>query len=164
MDIRKIGIKDIHDREFWFVHLDSFTEPFSSRTTPFKKFELFLAADATQDSDNVLCRFAKRLFEAGAVSFNVWGPGIARLDRAFENVLTDPKTYIPGDSHLIMTNDLSNESLDEALWFSLSNHWVSDAFDEQCDAVVGLVVSQQAWADAVEWGMRHLDELSKKVT
>jgi hypothetical protein len=146
--------------------LDAFPEHLA---VPGPYFTCLFVWDAESLSEEALEKVANILLDAGLVYLCAWGTlsGAVHIDfdlaiarRAIDE---ERDSVTPGYSPVIMTTDHRNESLDEALWYTLEVAFPHDAFFEEWNTIVAIIVGNREWADQIEQRLYNLEQLNADV-
>ena len=88
-------------------------------------FALLTALNTTAVDDETFTRFAKRLIVAGCRHACTWSPGCVRVHDAFDAVNIDLDERV--EEIFVLTTWHDDDSLDEAMWYSLycARLWVA---------------------------------------
>ncbi len=120
-------------------------------------FVLLTVLDTQESSDDELRGFAGKLLDQGCGYACSWGPGANRVHLAFDLEFIEREQRGALPVGFVLTSDL-DESLDEALWYSLFVAWPADV-----DAEGLLVVCEPRWAARVEERLIDTETLSHDV-
>ena len=119
---------------------------------PSKRFRLFVAANISNVSKDVVSAFSLSALNHGMVYFCSWGPDCERFhdivdDVVLEDDLGERKFAGPNQDDVIMTTWHTNESLEDALDFFATLAMPTDGFTQDSDFRLVVCVGQQEWAD-----------------
>jgi len=113
-------------------HVDQLASEWDEVNGP---FALFLAADASGVSTDIIGRFSQWAIDAGVFSFSVWGPDCERVHDVFDEV--DVGEYPVDGAPIVMTTWHDNESLGDALLL----FWTASAADGKPSGPLRLAVA-----------------------
>ncbi|HTQ43186.1 MAG TPA: hypothetical protein VMI75_10560 [Polyangiaceae bacterium] len=108
------------------------------------RFVLFVAADASSASDEVLASYAAAAISAGCVYVCVWGQDCSRVHDCFDIADLELSDWSADDA-VVMSSLHPEESLVEALYFALELAIPEDEPPDMRTAVVAAV--QQPWLE-----------------
>lgn len=99
-------------------------------------FILFVAAEASQDAEVEIRRFAVEAVDAGCAYLCAWGEGCSFVHDMFDLASIDANRFVLSSWH-------SDEALSDALWFALCDAWPDeDEFPSAAAAAVVLAVEE----------------------
>ena len=138
---------------FLVIECDSLIWP-SELQISSKRFRLFVAADASRASVEVLSAFAQAALKQGMVYFCAWGPDCQRFeDIVDEDVVgdeLDEKLYVgPNRDDVIMTTSHKSDTLDDALDFFVNWAIPTDGFAADSDCWVAVAIDNPEWAKCI---------------
>jgi hypothetical protein len=120
-----------------------------------------LAIDAGRYSDEVIAALAHRLIANGLAYMCAWGPGSPRVHELFDEEYVGGRTPEQRGPFL-MTTDHADESLAEALWFSIDLAIPEDVTDLSKSTVV-IGVDNEEWRDEIHTRLGDVAELRRHV-
>ena len=149
---------------FSVIELDSLHWP-SSLRIPSRRFRLFIAADVTGISTEMIADFAHNALKSGMVYFCSWGPDCERFhDIVDELVVADELgegMFVALDpDDVIMTTWHDDESLEEALDFFVNYSCPTDGFAPDSDYWLAFCVNNSAWTEKIR---KRLDSANAAV-
>lgn len=115
-----------------------------------RRFRLFVAADVTSVSTEILSEFAHSALKSGMVYFSAWGPGCGRFHDVVDEVLVedslDSRLFVAANEHdKVMTSWHEHESLEEALDFFVKWATPDGAFEQDSDYWLTLSLGEPTW-------------------
>lgn len=158
--MEKIAKSHNPDRDLYLLELGSPDGP--GLTSPLlagAKFICFVVGDFRNYSQEQITEFGAMCIEAGAVHFCTWGPDCSRVHDCID-LARDPDET---DDTLIPTSWHENDALYEALYFATFNAFPSDAFFNDCNALITLVVNNPAWSSEIRRWMSDPEALRERV-
>jgi hypothetical protein len=138
--IERVGEEPVFERQLFLATLDRLEDYPEELTEPGRNFVLFLAVDGMDVPDAVLTAFARTVLEQGAAYVCVWGPGCEHVHDFFDAERGD---------RLVLTTWHDDETLDQALWFSLFVAFPDESLLAKGQAVLAVVVGHEDWAEQV---------------
>jgi hypothetical protein len=151
-----IGHSDRIERELFSITLVNFGDLPARLELPTQHFVTFVASDATSVDSYVLKKFARSLLMSGCVYFCSWGQDCERVHGSFDGEC-DP------DAPVIMTTWHTQESLDEALWFFVSDTHPDDEYSSTCGCGVAISIGNTAWAEHIRTRLTDIEGLKRIV-
>ena len=138
------------EKPFSVVHLDSLKWP-ADIQIPNGRFRLFVAADVTGLSTELMSEFADAALQNGMVYFCAWGPGCERFHDIVDEVVVEDeigeRIFVgKNESDTIMTTWHNDESLDEALAFFANLTCPTTGFERNSNFWVAVSVTNAGWA------------------
>lgn len=138
------------DDRFSVIEAATLSWPFSIHI-PSRRFRLFVAADVTGYTTDVISEFTLAALKSGMVYFCAWGPDCGRFHDIVDEVILgddlEERLFVPpnADDH-IMTTWHEQDRLDEALDFFIN--WAKPVGDYQLDSDywVAICVNNPEWA------------------
>lgn len=109
-----------------------------------KYFGTFIAWDAREATHDDIAALAKRLIDAGSVSFVCWGPDCERV----HDIADECDSYRNNDS-VIMTTWHRDESLDDAIWYFLNTMFAMAAFEDGFRSSLAIAIGSASWASSI---------------
>lgn len=109
-------------------------------------FVLFLAVDALTLTDAEIRATARFVLDMGCAYLSVWGPDCERVHDQFD-LERDPNEY---RDNIVMTTWHAKDSLDKALWFSLTCAWPADNLASASQNWVGISVGSCRWEQEIQ--------------
>jgi len=145
-----------------YYSLDAATAADVSRAIPSsaRTFVLFLAWNATNESDETIRALARDTFAKGLAYLVAWGPDCSRVHDLFDFTGID-EGYYPSEDSVVMTTWHEDESLASALWFFLFNTVPDQAFETTCNTAIAVAVANAEWADTIQRYLRNPAELNR---
>jgi hypothetical protein len=118
---------------------------------PSKRFRLFVAANITDVSTEMVSDFALAALNQGMVYFCSWGPDCERFHDIVDEVLVEDdigeqKFAGPNSSDVIMTTWHAKDSLEDAIDFFATCAAPTDGFASDSDFRLVICVANQQWA------------------
>ena len=154
--VQHIGRSEIADRELFSVALPDFPSMPDSLSLPSRHFIAFLAADASGVDAAVLAEFSRKLLRAGCVYFCAWGADCERVHDVFDGECFDVEP-------VIMTTWHSQDSLDEALWFFVSNAYPDGGYWDTSRSGLAISIGSRDWDEHICKRLADLDSLTRDV-
>ena len=154
--IQHIGRSEVAERELFSLVLPDFQSVPDSISLPSRHFIAFVAADAVSVDSTVLAEFSRRLLRAGCVYFCAWGADCERVHDVFDGECLDVEP-------VIMTTWHSEDSLDEALWFFVSNAYPDDGYWDTTRSALAISIARPDWDEQIRRRLADLDSLTKDV-
>ncbi len=151
-----VGRSDWNEREIYCITLPTFDSLTKVLKLPSQHFTTFVAGDATSVDPKVLVKFSRLLLASGCVYFCSWGPDCERVHDCFDD-------QCDSESPLIMTTWHDGDSLDEALWFFVSDAHPVDEYSSTCRCAVAISIGNAAWAKHIRVRLNDIDGLKKNV-
>jgi hypothetical protein len=127
-------------------------------------FVALLAWDAAEVTTDDIAHVAKRLLDAGCVYFCCWGVGCERVHDIVDDVYLRGGLSVHDDGSTIMTTWHSEESLEEALWFTRHAAFADDRYFDDCGAVVAICIGDPEWGPALESALRESSGAGSRAT
>jgi hypothetical protein len=159
IEIRLIGSSAAPERDLYVgrvVRVDEWPAKLALLREP---FVAFTALDARRLTNAQLGEFASKLLIQGCVYACAWGPDSGRVETAFDLAAVEANLAgQPFVADVVMTTSHEDESLDDALWFS-----VFTAFPPDVDARSVLAVSEETWASEIELRLADCERWSADV-
>jgi hypothetical protein len=118
---------------------------------PSKRFRLFVAANITDVSTQVVSDFALAALKSGMVYFCSWGPECERFHDIVDEVLVEgrigeQKFAGPNSIDVIMTTWHAEDSLEDAIDFFATCAVPTEGFAADSDFRLVICVANQQWA------------------
>ncbi len=118
---------------------------------PSKRFRLFVAANITDVSTQMVSDFALAALNQGMVYFCSWGPDCSRFHDIVDEVLVEDdigeqKFAGPNSSDTIMTTWHAKNSLEDAIDFFATCAYPTDGFASDSDFRLVICVANPQWA------------------
>jgi hypothetical protein len=151
-----IGHSVLIERELYSLTLPNFGELPVGLELPTQHFAAFVACDATSVDSSVLEALARSLLKSGCVYFCSWGPNCEKVHDCF-----DSECY--AKFPVIMTTWHDEESLDEALWFFVSDTHPDEAYYSTCGCGVAISIGNTAWSEHIRARLDDIDGLKRIV-
>lgn len=144
---------DERGRRVYLVLCDRF-EHIARIQPPQTPFQLFIAADSTHESVELLADLAEKMLESGAVYVLCWGPGAGRLEDIFDEVHVGRSldTTLP----IVMTTSHQDESLQDALTFATTVAEPDEAYAGSCATTLVVIVENVNWYNEAQNSLEDL--------
>ena len=142
------------DKQFCVIRLDSLIWP-AHIQIPSGRFRLFVAAEVSRISTEVISEFANSALKSGMVYFCAWGPDCKRFhDVVDEVVVADHlgEGFFVGNksSDTIMTTSHDDEQLDEAIDFFVNLTCPTAGFEKNSNFWVAVSLNNDEWAGKLQ--------------
>jgi hypothetical protein len=129
---------------------------------PSRRFRLFVAADVTRDTTEVISEFTLAALKSGMVYFCAWGPDCSRFHDIVDEVILgddlDERLFVGQDpDDLIMTTWHERDPLNEALDFFINWAQPSGNFRIDSDHWVAVCVNNPEWAAEIRQQLGHAE-------
>jgi hypothetical protein len=156
--VRQVG--RFHDCDLHIAVVRDFREWPAEIEQPQPCFRLLTALETGDASAVELAEFAGKLLDQGCGSADAWGSDAARMELAFDFEYVDREERRELPCGLVVTTSATStdQSLDEALWYTLFVAWPEDAVTPSV-----LVVTDPQWAEAIEARLSDPEQLSRDV-
>jgi hypothetical protein len=141
-----------HEKQFAVLQLDELKWP-PSLQLPSRRFRLFIAADTSEASTQLISEFALAALNSGMVYFCSSGPGCERFHDIVDEVVTEDsigesRFAGPASTDVVMTTWHEHETLEEALDFFATCAVPTDGFAADSDFRLVICVNNPDWAAA----------------
>jgi hypothetical protein len=147
--IEKFGKHPESGRAMFLLEIDSLDDwPEDVSLPKSRHFVLFLAADASDLSDEDVAAFAERALDQGMVYLSTWGRDSERVHDVFEEAAAEWAPDADADDALL-SEWHEDEPLSEALRFSVASASPAHAFEKSCKATLVAVVGDPDAAEMV---------------
>jgi len=138
------------ENRFYFVESESLIWP-SSIPIPHGRFRLFVAADVTRASTELISEFAYAALTSGMVYFCAWGQDCERFHDIVDELIVEDEIgahlFAGADAgDTIMTTWHEADTLDEALDFFINLAEPTSGLDRNSDYWVAVCVNNSEWA------------------
>jgi hypothetical protein len=155
LQIQSVGRSELCEREFYFLSLPDFSSLPDSISLPGSHLVVFVAANASDIDVSALSYFSRKLLQAGCVYFCAWGPDCGRVHDVFDENCFQIEP-------VIMTTWHAEDSLDEVLWFFVTN---AHPDFEYGGVKSGLAISigNSEWDEQIRRRLADIDSLKKDV-
>jgi hypothetical protein len=148
-------------KPFCVFRLDSLNWP-ADIQIPGARFRLFVAADVTCTSTQLISEFARSALKSGMVYFCAWGPDCERLHDIVDEVVVEDQIgerlfvgQSPSDT--IMTTSHDDEPLDEALDFFANLTCPTAGFERNSNFWVAVSLNNDEWAVEIQQRLEKAD-------
>jgi hypothetical protein len=146
------------ENQFVVIERPSLTWP-SDLQLPSQRFRLFVAADVSTTTTEIISAFAQAALECGMVYFCAWEPDCGRFhDIVDEDILGDDlgerKFKGPGERDEIMTTWHESDSLEDALDFFVNFAIPTGGFVESSNCWLAISVNNPKWAETLKQRLR----------
>ena len=159
IEIQLIGSSTAPERDLYVGRVVDLDEWPATVAAPREPFVAFTALDARRLTHEQLREFASKLLNQGCVYACAWGADSGRVETAFDLVAVEADLAgQPFVADVVMTTSHEDESLDDALWFS-----VFTAFPPDVDARAVLAVAEETWASEIELRLADCERWSADV-
>jgi hypothetical protein len=150
-------------REFSVIDLADLKWPTTLNLPP-KRFRLFVAADVTELSADVLADFAWAALCSGMVYFCAWGRGCERFHDIVDEVIAydclgERKFTGPTGKDTVMRTWHDDETLEEALDFFITLALPTEGLIPNSNYRVAICVGNPAWATKVKQSLESAEFL-----
>ena len=152
--VQHIAFSQVSERELLSLALLDFASLPAPLSLPAGRFIAFLAADASSVDRLLLAEFSQRLLRAGCVYFCAWGLDCERVHDVFDGECFDAEP-------VIMTTWHVEDSLDEALWFSVFNAFPDEGYWDTTHSLLAISVGRPDWDEHIRTKLADLDALSQ---
>lgn len=143
----RIAFDDVSERALFLLSAEKPADISSiSIATSSRYFVALIVWDSDKESPADIAHVACILLKEGCVYFCCWGSGCERLHDIIDEEYAKTGVSMLDDGSTLMTTWHSDESLDEAIWFSLTTAFPDDRFFDECSAVVSICVGNEARA------------------
>ena len=122
-------------------------------------FVLFLAWDASRETDDTIRTLARELFAKGLAYLVAWGPDCSRVHDLFDLVEIEESWNLTPES-VVMTTWHDDEPLASALWFFLFNTEPDEAYIPTCHAGIAVSIASSEWGQAIRGYLRNPEKLN----
>ena len=140
------------DRDIYFLSV-SRPDSFPGRiSVPSQTFSVFLAIAPTGLDHTIISSIALTLLRAGAVYFCCYGPDSERVHDIIDEQIV--QSAIEEDGSVIMTTWHSEETLQDALWFFVTNSFPDDKYLNTCRAGVAISCGNSSWDGQIIVGLK----------
>jgi hypothetical protein len=146
------------DRRYYSVDASSASEVAAAIPASERHFVLFLAWDASRETDESVRKLARSLFAKGLAYLVAWGPDCSRVHDLFDFVGIDEGWDLTPES-VVMTTWHDDEALASALWFFLFNTIPDEAYEATCQAGLAVAIDNSEWAAKIRHYLRNPAEL-----
>ena len=128
-----------------------------------QKFYVVFLVDnlPTLDTDNI-SKFLKKLIDTGMVYLCTWGKHCEQIHDITDQILTLPENQYDKNLH-IMTTWHNDETLADALWFSIYNSMPDDAFFDDTRDFIAITINDDKSYDIIKKYMGDLESLKADV-
>ncbi len=166
-EVRLIGREEKTGRRLYLARVASLEDWSATLSGPEAAYVVFTALDARQMTDELLGDFARKLLNQGCVYSCSWGPDCERVHDSFDTGDLERSNW-SAEGPIVMTTWHEDESLDEALWFS-----VFATSNDDFEKITGvLAISEGTWADEIEsrladcerWSAEALDSGEREMS
>jgi hypothetical protein len=145
---------------FVVVERTSLTWP-SELRLPSKRFRLFVAADVSNATVQLISEFAQHAIKSGMVYFCAWGPNCERfhdiVDESMMDETGEPTFVAPTEPDTIMTTWHESDSLEEALDFFVDLAHPTDGFEPDSNCWLAISVSNPEWAETLKQRLEPME-------
>lgn len=161
--MRNYDNPDWTDRKIFSLaleNIDSFPGDFA---LPTPHFVCLLAWDARNESAEAISKFADLLINRGLAYLCAWGPDCSRVHDLFDETEVDGwigEGIVSGRKHVIMTTWHQDESLDEALWFTLICAYPNEYYTDTCGSCIAVSIGNAEWNRHIERQLANLKQLN----
>ena len=142
--VERFATKDRCDRDLFLLDLLKIYDFPEAISLSSPQFSCLIACDARNLDSEAIGRLAESMLTQGVVYVCAWGPDCERVHDIFDEEIVGAGPDVPRFNHGIMTTWRSDETLDQALWYFLSNT-ADDDFAETCRSAMVLVIGNQDW-------------------
>jgi hypothetical protein len=142
------------DKPFCVIRLDSLVWP-ADIEIPSGRFRLFVAADVTRASTELISEFAHSALKSGMVYFCAWGPDCERFHNIVDEVVVEDdigeRLFIGKNrSDTIMTTWHDDEPLNEALNFFVNLTCPTAGLERNSNFWVAVSLNNAEWAVEIQ--------------
>jgi hypothetical protein len=121
---------------------------------PSSRFRLFVAADVTGVTTDIISEFVHGALKRGMVYFCAWGPDCERFHDVVDKVLVEDdlgeRQFVgPNPTDVIMTTWHKDDTLDEASNYFINFASPTDGFQADSDSWIALCVNNPEWAASI---------------
>jgi hypothetical protein len=143
-----LGYDGVTGRELFVLELDKPEDLPDKFSLGGRKFVCLVVWDAHGIDPVRISMLARKLLDAGVVHVSAWGPDCERVHDIFdEEAVGGSPPQVP--DHVVMTTWHADETLADAIWFTLRCSWPDDAYEVNCVSTLGLTIGVQSWAEEV---------------
>ena len=121
---------------------------------PSRRFRLFVAADTTDITTEVISAFVHAALKSGMVYFCGWGPDCERFHDIVDEVVVEDdlgeRQFAGANSgDTIMTTWHENDTLEEAVEFFFNFAFPTDGFEAGSDYWLAFCINNPEWAASI---------------
>lgn len=156
-----VGTDRETERELYVLELAAPDELPRPLVFPSRYSTVLIVWDARGVSAGGISRFARDLIDAGVVYFCTWGPDCERVHDLIDEAWVGDGSTPASDSTLMTT--WHNDSLAEALWFSIYNALPNDAFYEECRSVIAICIDSPREAEECRVAFADTERFSEEL-
>src|SRR5438552_4158581 len=156
MSLVRIGHSEVSNQELFSLALPDFQSLPHSISLPSRHFISFLAADATGINTALLSEFSRALLQAGCIYFCAWGADCERVHDIFDSECLDIEP-------VVMTTWHAEDSLDDALWFSVFSAFPGDGYWDTTRSGLAISIGRPDWNEHIRARLADLDSFTRDV-
>jgi len=164
--MRPFGKNPSTGLEVFAVHAKSLREADAKLSLPTRSFSALIACDSDPLTVEEIGEFAIALMERGAVYICCWGKGCERfhdiIDEIWATREMNGKYGAVAKDSTLMTTWHNDQSLDEALWFSLFSAWPLDDELESC-STIAITIGNEAWASSIVNHLENMEQFENEI-
>jgi hypothetical protein len=121
---------------------------------PSRRFRLFVAADVTAISTEVISEFAYTALKSGMVYFCSWGPDCSRFHDIVDEVIVEDdlgeRLFVSSnEDDVVMTTWHEKDHLEEALDFFINWAYPDGNFADDSDHWLAISLNNSEWAESI---------------
>ncbi len=139
MKFKRIIFDSTTERDLYYLFLPSFEDVKLIKSLPKKYFVLLILNQLKSFSKISVFYLANEFYKKGMVYLCSWGNDCEIIHDLFDeeicSIFQDET-----DDNVIMTTWHKDETLDEALWFSINTAWPANDYFDECKRVLVLNV------------------------
>jgi len=144
--LERFGTGGVCDRRLYFMELADIASLPSDLSLEGRHFACAILLDGAANDVEAIGRFVVSLLEQGLVYACTWGPGCERVHDIIDEEVVGGGPDVPRFPFETMTTWHADESLDDALWFWLSNTFPDDKFFDSCTSSLVLSIGNAEWS------------------
>jgi hypothetical protein len=162
--IERIGNKnEVTQRYNHILEISGFNK--SINLSKYKYFTCLLVNNDKTININEACSFLSKLIADGMVYLCTWGKNCELLHDLTDEILTDPRDkklfkMQQNENTLIMTTWHNNETLAEALWFTIYNAMPSNNYFDKTKNMITIIINNNKLYNKIKRYLLNVDKLT----
>ena len=163
-EMEYIGKDDLTERELFLISLDtSFNIP-KVIQLPSKHFACFIAWDSEDATDEEISHLMEVLIKNGAAYICSWGNNCERLHSIADLIRDRPDVkYDFSEDSVIMTTSHNDESIEEALYFFLTDTHPDEYYESTLSSSLAIVIDKQNNLQIIVDALLNPDQFRKYI-